>query len=79
MPNIMLLSYGIGATAIRPLGQRSAITLLSGLGSPGWVHRAGFTGLDRLADEAGNSPLISERGWLTQFSVGLGYGLRFNL
>ena len=60
-----LMSYGVGASVIRPLDRRSAITL--------------FTGVDRLGDEAANSPLVRERGRRTQFSIGLGYGFRFNL
>ncbi len=60
-----LMSYGIGGSAIRPLDRRSAITL--------------FTGVDRLGGEAGDSPLVRERGRRTQVSIGLGYGFRFNL
>lgn len=60
-----LLSYGVGGTVVRPLNRRSAVTL--------------FTGLDHLAGEAGQSPLIRERGQRTQFSIGVGYGFRFNL
>lgn len=60
-----ILSYGLGGTAIRPLNRRSAITL--------------FTSLDRLAGPAADSPLVRERGQRTQFTVGLGYGLRFGL
>lgn len=59
-----ILSYGIGGTLIRPLDRRSAVTL--------------FTGVDRLGDEAGHSPLVRERGQRTQFSLGIGYGYRFN-
>lgn len=64
-PSGGLLSYGVGGSVIRPLDRRSAITL--------------FTGLDRLGGEAGRSPLVRERGRRTQFSLGLGYGFRFNL
>lgn len=60
-----LLSYGVGGSAIRPLGRRSALTL--------------FTGLDRLGDAAGKSSLVRERGRRTQFTIGLGYGFRFNI
>ncbi|RYF04068.1 MAG: MipA/OmpV family protein, partial [Oxalobacteraceae bacterium] len=60
-----LLSYGVGGTVIRPLSRRSAVTL--------------FTGLDRLGQNAGDSPLVRERGRRTQFTLGLGYGFRFNL
>ena len=60
-----LLSYGLSASVVRPLDRRSAITL--------------FTGIDRLGDAAANSPLVRERGRRTQFSLGLGYGLRFGL
>jgi len=60
-----LLSYGVSASVVRPLDRRSVITL--------------FTGVDRLGDAAGHSPLVRERGRRTQVSLGLGYGLRFNL
>lgn len=60
-----LLSYGVGGTVIRPLSRRSAVTL--------------FTGLDQLGQNAGDSPLVRERGRRTQFTLGLGYGFRFNL
>lgn len=60
-----LVSYGIGATVVRPLGRRSALTL--------------FTGWDRLGGEAGQSPLVRERGQRSQFSLGVGYGYRFSL
>ena len=60
-----LVSFGLGTTVIRPLNRRSAITL--------------FTSLDRLGSEAGDSPLVRERGRRTQFTIGLGYGFRFNL
>ncbi|MEG8030029.1 MipA/OmpV family protein [Sphingomonas aerolata] len=60
-----ILSYGVGGTVIRPLNRRSAVTL--------------FTGLDRLGHNAGDSPLVRERGRRTQFTLGLGYGFRFNL
>ena len=64
-PSGGLLSYGVSASAIRPMTRRSAITL--------------FSGLDRLGAEAGDSPLVRERGRRMQFSLGLGYGFRFNL
>ena len=60
-----LLTYGVGSTLIRPLDRRSALTV--------------FTSLERLGGEAGHSPLVRERGQRTQFSIGLGYGFRFNL
>ena len=60
-----LVSYGIGSTVIRPLNRRSAVTL--------------FSSLDRLGSEAGDSPLVRERGRRTQFTIGLGYGFCFNL
>jgi outer membrane protein len=60
-----LLSYGFGGTLIRPLDQRSTITL--------------FMGVDRLGSAAAHSPLIRLRGQKTQLSVGLGYGFRFSL
>ncbi|MET1756341.1 MipA/OmpV family protein [Novosphingobium sp. RD2P27] len=64
-PSGGLLSYGVGGSVIRPLNRRSAVTL--------------FTGLDQLAGDAGDSPLVRERGRLLQFTLGLGYGVRFNL
>ena len=64
-PSGGLLSVGVGGSVIRPLDRRSAITL--------------FTGLDRLGDEAADSPLVRERGRRMQFTLGLGYGYRFNL
>lgn len=60
-----LVSYGVGGTVIRPLDQRSAVTV--------------FTGLERLGSVAANSPLVRERGQETQFSIGVGYGYRFGL
>lgn len=60
-----ILSYGVGGSLIRPLNRRSAVTV--------------FTGLDRLGEEAGLSPLVRERGRRTQFTIGIGYGFRFGL
>ncbi len=60
-----ILSYGIGGSAVRPIDRRSAITL--------------FTSLERLGGPSGDSPLVRERGRRTQFTLGLGYGFRFNL
>lgn len=60
-----LLSYGIGGTLIRPLGRRSALTM--------------FGSLEQLGGPAGDSPLVRVRGQRTQFTLGLGYSLRFNL
>ena len=59
------MSYGLNASVIHPLNRRSVITL--------------FSGLDRLGGEPGASPLVRERGRRTQFTLGLGYALRFNL
>ena len=64
-PGAGLLSFGIGGALVRPLGERNTVTL--------------FTGLDRLGSKAARSPLVRERGQKTQFSIGLGYGFRFNL
>lgn len=64
-PDGGLVSFGVGGSLIHPLNRRSALTL--------------FTGLDRLGAEAGDSPLVRERGRRTQFTLGLGYGFRFNL
>ncbi|MEW9855416.1 MipA/OmpV family protein [Novosphingobium sp. M1R2S20] len=60
-----LLSYGVGGSAIHPLNRRSALTL--------------FTSLERLGEQAADSPLVEERGRRTQFTIGLGYGFRFSL
>lgn len=60
-----LVSYGLGANLIRPLGRSRAITV--------------FAGVDRLGGEPASSALIRERGQRTQFSVGLGYSYRFGL
>lgn len=60
-----LLSYGMGSTVIHPLSRRSVLTA--------------FGGVDRLGAEAADSPLVRERGRRTQFTIGLGYGFRFNL
>ncbi|MEP9401646.1 MipA/OmpV family protein [Sphingomonas silueang] len=60
-----LVSYGVGGSVVRPIDRRQAVTL--------------FTGLDRLAGPAGDSPLVRERGRRTQFTLGIGYGFRFGL
>lgn len=60
-----ILSYGVGGTVIRPLTTRSAITL--------------FSSLENLGGEAGNSPLVEERGRRLQFMLGIGYSFRFGL
>jgi len=64
-PDGGLLSYGAGGTLIRPLDQRSTVTL--------------FFGLDRLGNAAALSPLVRARGQRTSFSGGIGYGYRFNM
>lgn len=64
-PSGGLVSYGIGGSVVRPLNRTSALTL--------------FTALDRLSGDAGNSPLVRERGRREQFTFGIGYGLRFGL
>ncbi len=60
-----LVSFGIGGSVLRPLDRRSALTL--------------FTGVDRLAGDAGDSPLVRKRGRRMQFTLGIGYGWRFGL
>lgn len=60
-----LISYGLGAVLVRPVGRRGAATL--------------FAGLDRLGTPASHSPLVEQRGRRTQFTLGLGYGWRFSL
>lgn len=56
-------SWGIGGSAILPLGNRMALTL--------------FSGFDRLGKEASDSPLVRIRGDSNQWSIGLGFGYRF--
>lgn len=56
-------SWGIGGSAVLPLGEATALTL--------------FAGFDRLGGQAGDSPLIRQRGDENQISVGLGFGYRF--
>ncbi len=60
-----LLSWGVGGTVIKPINRGSAVTV--------------FTSLERLADNAANSPLVEQRGRATQFTLGIGYGVRFGL
>ncbi|MEP5937110.1 MAG: MipA/OmpV family protein [Erythrobacter sp.] len=60
-----LLSWGVGGTAIKPIDRRSAVTL--------------FTSLERLGGSAEDSPLVTQRGRATQFTIGIGYGVRFGL
>ena len=60
-----LLSWGVGGTVIKPINRRSALTV--------------FTSLERLADNAANSPLVEQRGRATQFTLVIGYGIRFGL
>jgi outer membrane scaffolding protein for murein synthesis (MipA/OmpV family) len=60
-----LLSWGVGASVVRPIGSRSAATL--------------FTSLERLGGSAADSPLVEQRGRTTQFTLGIGYGVRFGL
>jgi len=56
-------SWGIGGSAVMPLGEVMAITL--------------FAGADRLGKRASDSPLIRQRGDDNQISLGLGFGYRF--
>ncbi len=56
-------SWGIGGSAVLPLGNVMALTL--------------FTGFDRIGKQAADSPLIRQRGDQNQFSIGLGFGYRF--
>jgi MipA family protein len=61
------VSTGLNAGLTKPLGKRGengALTL--------------FTGYERIADAAADSPLIQQRGKRDQFSVGLSYGYRFS-
>lgn len=64
-PDGGLVSYGIGGTLVRPLDQRSAITI--------------FSSFELLGGVAADSPLVRERGGREQFSIGIGYGYRFGL
>jgi outer membrane scaffolding protein for murein synthesis (MipA/OmpV family) len=63
-----LVSAGINAALTKPVGkygQYGAFTL--------------FGGYDRLSDVVGESSLITERGSVNQFSLGLSYTIRFGL
>lgn len=60
-----LVSYGLGASAVRPLDRRRAVAL--------------FAGIDRLGGDAADSALIRERGQRTQFTAGIAYSFRFGL
>lgn len=64
-PDGGLVSYGLGASLIRPLDRKRAVAV--------------FAGADRLGAEPAGSSLIRERGQRTQFSIGLGYSYRFGL
>lgn len=52
-----LYSYGVGANAVAPLSERWALVA--------------FAGYDRLTGDAGDSPLVQQRGSQDQFSAGL--------
>lgn len=58
-----LVSWGLGATAVRPLNARVTATL--------------FAGYDRIAGDAARSPLVADLGDRDQFGLGLGIGYRF--
>lgn len=58
-----LVSYGIGASAMMPVAKKTSLTV--------------FGGYDRLAGDAGDSPLVEERGTKNQFMVGVGVGYQF--
>lgn len=58
-----ITSYGIGGSAVMPVGEKGAVTL--------------FAGYDRLGAQASDSPLIRQRGSQNQISIGLGFGYRF--
>lgn len=60
-----LVSYGVGGSLTMPYTDKIALSL--------------FTGYDRLANTAADSPLIRQRGSANQFSAGLGIGYRFTL
>lgn len=60
-----VLSAGVGASAIVPLGSRVSAMVLAGY--------------DRLADDAARSPLVEDRGSRDQATVGLGLVYRFGL
>lgn len=64
-PDGGLVSYGVGGALVRPLDRRRSITL--------------FGGVDRLGGEPAGTSLIRERGQRMQFTVALGYGMRFGL
>lgn len=56
-------TYGIRALVNMPINSKVAITI--------------FSGYEKLASQASNSPLVRERGSQNQFSIGLGFGYRF--
>jgi outer membrane scaffolding protein for murein synthesis (MipA/OmpV family) len=60
-----VLSAGVGASAIVPLGSRVSAMVLAGY--------------DRLTDDAARSPLVEDRGSRDQATVGLGLVYRFGL
>lgn len=64
-PDGGLLSAGVGASAIIPLGKNLSMMVV--------------TGYDRLGGDAAKSPLVEERGSRDQFSGGLGLTYRFGL
>lgn len=64
-PDGGLVSYGVGGALIRPLDRRRSVTL--------------FGGVDRLGGEPAGTSLIRERGQRMQFTVALGYAMRFGL
>lgn len=64
-PDGGLVSAGVGGALIRPLDRRRSITL--------------FGGVDRLGSDPAGTSLIRERGQRMQFTLALGYGMRFGL
>ena len=60
-----LLSAGVGASALVPLGNRISGMVLASY--------------DRMAGDAANSPIVADRGSRDQATVGLGLLYRFGL
>ena len=58
-----VVSYGLHAGAVVPVGRHSALSF--------------FTGYDWLGGAVVNSSLVQQRGQQGQFAIGMGYGYRF--
>ena len=58
-------SYGVGASVVAPLGRRNRFSTVL------------VVGYDRLSGDAGNAPLVKQRGSRDQASAGVFFGYRF--